>query len=91
MWTINFCRDVTGCWKTWVSDCRSSTVLNILLLFYLGPAASVNVKDNKEIEIENGNPVSFDVEIHDAAGNFTNDGKLICTCKVGVRLSIKNV
>lgn len=47
----------------------------------------MHVKENKEIEIENGNPVSFDVEIHDAAGNVTNDGKLICTCKVGVRLN----
>ena len=47
-----------------------------------GSPAELVVKEGKDVEIENGNPVIFNVEIHDFAGNVTNDGKLICTCKV---------
>ncbi|XP_071144533.1 structural maintenance of chromosomes flexible hinge domain-containing protein 1-like [Mytilus edulis] len=49
--------------------------------FLPGSPSLLVVPHDKEVAIENGNPVTFNLEVHDNSGNITNDGKLICTCK----------
>ncbi|XP_071952834.1 structural maintenance of chromosomes flexible hinge domain-containing protein 1-like [Antedon mediterranea] len=41
----------------------------------------VSNRQDEEIELENGKPVLFNVEIHDAAGNITVQPKLNVVCK----------
>ncbi|XP_060084908.1 structural maintenance of chromosomes flexible hinge domain-containing protein 1-like [Ylistrum balloti] len=58
---------------------QDSQTLKIRLL--PGPPHSLFVDCDKELEIENGKAVAYNVEVRDQAGNPTSDAKLIITCK----------
>ncbi|KAG8442141.1 hypothetical protein GDO86_011078 [Hymenochirus boettgeri] len=57
---------------------QDSQPLKIRLL--PGPPKSIKV-DPDNVEIENGSPVSFHIEILDEAGNVTTQPKLVAQCK----------
>uniref|UniRef100_A0A3B5LXS6 Structural maintenance of chromosomes flexible hinge domain containing 1 n=1 Tax=Xiphophorus couchianus TaxID=32473 RepID=A0A3B5LXS6_9TELE len=58
------------------------------------PSLSISVSGNphsllvkpevKPVKVENGNPVSFTVEVHDEAGNITANSKQIVRCQLAV-------
>lgn len=49
---------------------------------FTGNPDSLKVKQEDPITVENGTSVSFDVEVHDEAGNVTVQPKLIVRCQV---------
>uniref|UniRef100_A0A8C8GSE6 SMC hinge domain-containing protein n=1 Tax=Oncorhynchus tshawytscha TaxID=74940 RepID=A0A8C8GSE6_ONCTS len=58
---------------------QDSQTLKISLL--PGNPDSLKVKQEDPITVENGTSVSFDVEVHDVAGNVTAHPKLIISCQ----------
>ncbi|XP_041360659.1 structural maintenance of chromosomes flexible hinge domain-containing protein 1-like [Gigantopelta aegis] len=58
---------------------ESTQTMKIRLL--PGPPHSLLVSPEEEIEIENGNPVSFNVKVTDVMGNLTADGKQTVVCR----------
>uniref|UniRef100_A0A8C7RL36 Structural maintenance of chromosomes flexible hinge domain containing 1 n=1 Tax=Oncorhynchus mykiss TaxID=8022 RepID=A0A8C7RL36_ONCMY len=59
---------------------QDSQTLKISLL--PGNPDSLKVKQEDPITVENGTSVSFDVEVHDVAGNVTAHPKLIISCQL---------
>uniref|UniRef100_A0AAZ3S322 SMC hinge domain-containing protein n=1 Tax=Oncorhynchus tshawytscha TaxID=74940 RepID=A0AAZ3S322_ONCTS len=51
-------------------------------VFFTGNPDSLKVKQEDPITVENGTSVSFDVEVHDVAGNVTAHPKLIISCQL---------
>ena len=49
-----------------------------------GLPASLHVQPTTVIEVENGNAASFEVEVHDLAGNISCQQKSVITCTVRV-------
>ena len=55
---------------------------NLKIRLLAGPPHSIHVAPEDTQEIENGNPVQFDVELWDAAGNVTTENKKHAICTV---------
>lgn len=51
-------------------------------VYSTGPVASLVVKPETEVTIENGSAPTFFVEVLDAAGNITSGGKISVVAKV---------
>lgn len=60
-------------------ELKDSQTMKIRLL--PGPPVKLVVTPEEEVTLENGSSASFDVQVLDAAGNATNDGKQIITVK----------
>ncbi|KAM4719101.1 LOW QUALITY PROTEIN: structural maintenance of chromosomes flexible hinge domain-containing protein 1-like [Anableps anableps] len=65
---------------------------NIKLILHPGNPHSLHVKSKTNpMEVENGNPVSFKIEVHDEAGNITPIRKQKVHCQIpGLPLVIKD-
>ncbi|XP_035981059.1 LOW QUALITY PROTEIN: structural maintenance of chromosomes flexible hinge domain-containing protein 1 [Fundulus heteroclitus] len=59
----------------------------VRIIFFPGKPHSLHVK-SKTNPVENGNPVSFEIEVHDEAGNITANPKQKVHCKISGLLSV---
>uniref|UniRef100_A0A674DGW2 Structural maintenance of chromosomes flexible hinge domain containing 1 n=1 Tax=Salmo trutta TaxID=8032 RepID=A0A674DGW2_SALTR len=59
-----------------------SIVVSAECVCFTGNPDSLKVKQEDPITVENGTSVSFDVEVHDEAGNVTAHPKLIISCQL---------
>jgi hypothetical protein len=67
-----------------VHDCNTGFKQNNLLcIILLGPPEKLVVTPAlPEVTIENGNPLQFNVQVQDKAGNITVNPRLNVVCKV---------
>ncbi len=56
----------------------------------IGPPFKILVTPD-EVSMENGNPVKFDVEVHDEADNITTQPKLNVVCRVCHKLILYQI
>nr|KAG5694801.1 hypothetical protein BaRGS_019178 [Batillaria attramentaria] len=64
-----------------VGVCELEETQNLKIRLLPGPPASLSVMPEEEVTVENGSPACFNVQVFDAAGNATTDGKQVVAVK----------